>query len=390
MSESMLLRGRLLGKTETVDVELRDGRIHGLRPAKNGTPDAGDGQSLFMPGLFDIQVNGAFGYDMQSSALTVDMVHGLNEQLLRHGVFRWVPTLVTDSAEALEHKCRVLGEALGDPALARHIPGIHLEGPHISPEDGPRGAHPAAHVCAPDLKLFERLHRASGGRILYVTLAPEWRGALAFIRAVTAKGVTVSLGHHKAEAEDIRAAADAGARLCTHLGNGLASLIHRHQNPLWPQLADDRLHVSLIADLEHLPVDLLKVLFRAKGIQRIILVSDSVLLAGMKPGKYQLFDAAVELKRSGRVCLSGTDLLAGSSLFLPEGVVNFSAAVEIPMAQAVAAASRVPARLLGVPLPLWPPRPGRRAEFSFYREAPKKDQAFPMPEFTLAGGIFRS
>lgn len=385
MPVSMLVRGVCAGTKNPVDIDIHHGRVRAVCPAGRGAVDAGDVGSLILPGLFDIQVNGACGYDMQSYGLTVETVHALNACLVARGVFRWIPTLVTDSADALEHKCRVLGEALRDPVLARHIPGIHLEGPHISPEDGPRGAHPVAHVCPPDLSLFTRLQRAAGGRICYVTLAPEWPGAVRFIRALIAKGTVVSLGHHRADASHIRAAVDAGARLCTHLGNGLASLVHRHQNPLWPQLADDRLHVSLIADLEHLPPDLMNVIYRVKGPRRIVLVSDSVLLAGMKPGRHTLFGAEVEMKRGGRVCLSGTDLLAGSSLFLPEAVMNMARVTEMPLARAVDAASRVPARLLGVRLPAWPPRPGRPAEFALYPSCAETGRLDRKPPFVFTG-----
>ena len=363
---SLLIRGRFPGAENAVDVDIRDGRIHAVLRAGPHTPDLGDAESPLVPGLVDIQVNGAWGLDMQSEALSPETVGALNIRLNACGVLRWMPTLVTDSAEALEYKCRVLGGALEDPDLARHIPGIHLEGPHISPEDGPRGAHPVAHVRPPDLNLFNRLQRAAHGRIRYVTLAPELPGAVKFIRALTARGVVVALGHHAADARHIRAAADAGARLCTHLGNGMASRIHRHQNPLWPQLADDRLYASVIADLEHVPPEMLQVMVRAKGARRIILVSDSVMLTGMKPGRYVMFGAGVKMKRSGRICLAGTDLLAGSSLILPEAVGNMARVTEMTLAGACNAASRQPARLMGVTLPPWPPRPGRPAEFVLY------------------------
>lgn len=387
MPVSMLVRGVCAGTKNPVDIDIRQGRVLSVRPVGRSAADAGDAGSLILPGLFDIQVNGACGYDMQSPGMTVETVHALNACLVARGVFRWIPTLVTDSADALEHKCRVLGEALRDPLLARHIPGIHLEGPHISPEDGPRGAHPAAHVRPPDLNLFARLQGAANGHICYVTLAPEWPGAVRYIRALTARGVLVSLGHHRADASHIRAAADAGARLCTHLGNGLASLVHRHQNPLWPQLADDRLHVSLIADLEHLPPEMLNVVYRVKGPRRIVLVSDSVLLAGMKPGRHTLFGAEVEMKRSGRVCLSGTDLLAGSSLFLPEAVLNMARVTEMSLVRAVDAASRVPARLLGVRLPAWPPRPGRPVEFALYPSDSETGGRAWKPTLVFTGGV---
>ena len=358
-----LIRGRINGEQKPVDLLVSGGRVVDLTNSGHRPPDVGDGESIIAPLLFDIQVNGGFGIDLQSPNLTVAEIHALNERFLEQGVAQWIPTLITDAVDALEHKCRVFSEALEDPALAAHIPGIHLEGPHISPSDGPRGAHPAAHVLSPSVALFNRLYRAAKGKIAYITLAPELSGATRYIRAVTQRGVVVALGHHAATAAQIDAAAKAGAALCTHLGNGMAPQIHRHQNALWPQLADDRLHASFIADLEHVPPAALKVFARAKGAQRTILTSDSVFLTGMKPGRYKMFGAAVEMKKSGRVCLAGTELLAGSSLMLLQGVWNMYQHTDLTLEQAFAAASSVPKTLFNMPITTWPPKKGRKAMF---------------------------
>jgi N-acetylglucosamine-6-phosphate deacetylase len=165
---------------------------------------------------------------------------------------------------------------------------------------------------------------------------------------------------------DIAHAVDAGARLCTHLGNGAASQIHRHLNPLWPQLAEDRLTASLIADLHHLPEPALKTFVRAKQPERVILVSDCVNLAGMKPGKYSLFGTAVELKKTGKICLSGTDLLAGSSLMLLEGVLNTWRVTGMSLSESFASATTIPARLFGLRLPLGLPAMGRKANLTVF------------------------
>jgi N-acetylglucosamine-6-phosphate deacetylase len=327
------------------------------------TPDLGDDECIIAPLLFDVQVNGGFGIDLQSTTLTTDQVYALNDALYRQGVSSWLPTVVTDDIDAMEHKCRVLAQALEDPALAAHIPGIHLEGPHISPLDGPRGAHPAAHVIPPTVAALNRLYRAAKGRIACITLAPELPGAVRFIRAATERGVVVSLGHHAADTCHIEAAIGAGAKMCTHLGNGIALQLHRHHNGLWPQLADDRLHASFIADLQHIPPEALKVFARAKGAQRTILTSDSVFLTGMKPGKYDMFGAAVEMKKSGRICLSGTDLLAGSSLMLLQGVWNMYQHTDLTLEQAFASASTIPKTLFNMPTTDWPPKKGRKAMF---------------------------
>jgi N-acetylglucosamine-6-phosphate deacetylase len=232
--------------------------------------------------------------------------------------------------------------------VARAVPGFHIEGPYISPMDGPRGAHAKEYVRKPNLNEFDRLYEAAAERILYVTVAPELEGAAAFIKELTRRGVVVALGHHNGSADDIARAVDAGARLSTHLGNGLASMVHRHLNPLWPQLAEDRLHASLIADLEHLPAAVLNTFVRAKGPGHIILTSDCVHIAGLKPGKYALGSMPVELLPSGRICLSGTDLLAGSSLLLLQGVINAAEATDLSLAEAFASAGAIPAKLFGL------------------------------------------
>jgi N-acetylglucosamine-6-phosphate deacetylase len=156
---------------------------------------------------------------------------------------------------------------------------------------------------------------------------------------------------------------DAGATLCTHVGNGIAAQINRHFNPLWPQLADDRLTCSFIADLQHLPETVLKVFMRAKGPERTILTSDVVHIAGLKPGHYDLGGMPVELKPTGRICLSGTELLAGSSLVLLQGIVNTAEHTDLTLEEAFASASRVPAKALGLKHKFDLPKRGRKAEF---------------------------
>lgn len=386
----ILIRGRYPDSRRAVDIEVRDGLVHTVRKPGRTTPDIGDDDMILAPPLFDIQVNGAAGVDLQAPDLSVDHVKTLSDSLLRYGVLRWIPTLVTDAPEALAQRCRVLARAMDDAGTGRHIPGIHLEGPHISAEDGTRGAHPRAHVCPPDLQLFNRLNRAAAGRIVYVTLAPEARGAARFIRSVCSKGVVVGLGHHEAQEKRITAAVDAGARLCTHLGNGMAPMIHRHRNALWPQLAEDRLYASVIADLEHVPPAMLRVVARAKGAERLILVSDSVFLAGMKPGRYTMFGSEVELKRSGRVCLAGTELLAGSSLMLLDGVWNLYRHTDLSLGQAFTAASTNPARLLGMAETAWPPAPGRPAQLLVCRAMPDREASTHLQlEAVLSGNEIR-
>lgn len=359
----ILVRGILAGADEPSDVLLKDGQIEEIKPAGHATPDIGSNTCIIAPTLFDIQVNGANGIDLQGDSVTPEDVCALTDFLASQGVSHWIPTLITGPARHMLHGCAVIAAAMQDPRVRQAIPGIHLEGPYISPEDGPRGAHDKQHVRPPSLEEFEEFMKAAEGQIAYITVAPEVEGALGFIREVSRRKVRVALGHHNASPLEIERAVEAGAVLTTHLGNGLVGTMDRHHNPLWPQLANDHLWASLIADLEHLPPHVLRAFVRAKQPQRVILVSDCVHLAGLKPGAYDLGGIPVELQASGRICLSGTEYLGGSSLMLLQGVVNALRVTDLTLRQALACASSIPARLFGLKHPFRLPKPGTKANF---------------------------
>ena len=232
--------------------------------------------------------------------------------------------------------------------VAEMVAGIHVEGPSISEKDGPRGAHPLAHVRPPSIAEFELWQQASNNLVSMVTLAPENDGSMDYIRALTSQGVLVALGHTAATPEEIHAAADAGATLSTHLGNGAASMLPRHPNFIWAQLADDRLTASLIADGWHLPADTFKSMLRAKGVERAILVSDTVALAGMPAGLYQQpVGGNVEVSPEGRIGVAGTPYLAGASLPLSANVAIAAEMAGMPLADALLLATENPGRFLG-------------------------------------------
>ncbi len=366
MTTQITARYAMDDKALTITVE--DGRVTKITRA---TGDSTPNNLYFAPPLFDIQVNGGKGVDLQSPNLTVEDVTRLDAYLASHGVGLWVPTLITGSSKTMARNCAVLADAMEDPWLRRRIPGIHLEGPHISPNDGPRGAHAKRFVRKPDIKQFDRLLEAARGKIIYTTIAPDQPGAIPFIRGVVRRGVTVSLGHHLADADSIARAADAGARLCTHLGNGLSATIHRHHNPLWPQLANDSLAASLIADLHHLTPEMLKTFTRMKGPDNIVLVSDCMPITGLKPGIYDLMGASCELTPQHRINLVGSDLLAGSALMLVEGVVNTWRETDMTLAQAIDSATRVPARILQHRARFAMPKVGAKAHFIVFRAGAK-------------------
>ena len=294
------------------------------------------------PGLFDLQVNGFAGVDFNAPDLTADRVRVALGRMRATGVTRLLPTLVTSSFEDFAASARVLAN-MTDAAIA----GIHMEGPYISPEDGPRGAHPRAHVKAASRDDFNRRQDAARGRIVLVTLAPEVPGALGIIEWLVAAGVRVAIGHSAASAQQIADAIAAGATLSTHLGNGCASMLARHPNVIWEQLAADALVASLIVDGHHLPASTVKAMVRAKGPARTILVTDATAAAGSAPGRYRIGAIECELGADGRVSLPGTPFLAGSSLTLDRAVANTVRFAGLPIETVIPMASTIPAQYLG-------------------------------------------
>jgi N-acetylglucosamine-6-phosphate deacetylase len=304
------------------------------------------------PAFFDPQINGCLGVSFNSPALTPDGVRLVADECRKHGIGGFLPTLITGSFEAIAHGFATLERArAADPELARRIPGYHLEGPYLSDEDGPRGAHPREHARDPDWDEFRRWQDAAGGNVRMVTVAPERRGGLAFIERLTAAGVVVAVGHTAATGQQIRDAATAGAKTSTHLGNGCHAVLPRHDNYVWEQLACDGLWMSVIADGHHLPPAVLTSLVRAKGVGRTLLTCDAGSLAGMPAGTYREWGTELEVLPSGKIVVAGTPYLAGSGHFT-DGCVGTAARVPgLTLADAVGMAAARPRQLLGLPVP---------------------------------------
>ncbi len=344
----MLLRARHYATGEIVDILCTDGLIVALTPATSAPADVRAG--WVAPALFDLQINGCDGRSFNSERLTADDVRHVVRTCRRHGVGAFLPTLVTNSFAALAHGLTTLSRACeSDPETARAVAGVHLEGPYISPEDGPRGAHPKAHVRAPDWDEFRRLQDAASGRIRLVTLAPEHDGALPFLERLAAAGVVVALGHTAAAGPRIRDAVRAGARLSTHLGNGAHAVLPRHDNYVWEQLAADELWASLICDGHHLPPAVVKCFLRVKTPARTILTCDAGSLAGLPPGRYREWDQEFEVHPAGKIVVPGTSYLAGSWAFTDLCVGNVTRFAGVSLRDAVDMASARPRELLGLP-----------------------------------------
>lgn len=302
------------------------------------------------PGLVDLQVNGYKGIDFNSGKLTKEEVAKVVQYLWEVGVTTFYPTLITNSDDTISRALEAIVAACEEDRLVNDsIGGIHLEGPFLSSEEGPRGAHPLEHIKEPDWKLFKTWQEYARGRIKLMTLAPEREGAYDFIKKCTASGVLVSIGHTAAIPEQIKNAVVAGARMSTHLGNAAHLNLPRHPNYIWEQLASDDLWISLIADGFHLPESVLKVFTKVKP-QKSVLVSDCTQFAGLPSGTYTShIGGAIELNGSGRLFMKkNPQLLAGSAQSLVHCIDHLVNTGLVSLPKAWHMASKKPLELMNV------------------------------------------
>ena len=318
----MILYAKLIENDQIVTLHIDGENISRIEPFTDRSGVEKVDPDLYVaPGLFDPQVNGFAGVDFNGKDLMPDDVHRAAQAVSATGVTTFFPTLITASLERLLHQLKILKEAIeNDSFVSKMCGGIHLEGPYISSAEGPRGVHPFQFIRPPQWDEFEKLQDACGGRIKLITLAPEKEGSLHFIKKSVSTGVVVAIGHTEASEEILDAACEAGARLSTHLGNGMGNRFPRHRNPFQKQLAMDGLMASIIADWIHLPDYVVKNIVRAKTPERVLLCTDAMSAAAQPPGKYRLADLEVQVEPDGRTRLVGTDSLAGSTLSMPKAI----------------------------------------------------------------------
>lgn len=307
-------------------------------------------RELIAPGFIDVQVNGFAGVDYNDPAAAHEDIARSIRAMFTTGVTRFFPTVITGSEDrmtgALRHLRTAKEEMLRNRMPEAHaMEAFHVEGPHISPETGPRGAHPVEHIRPPDIEEFKRWQDAADGHVRLVTVSPEWDQTPNYIKELARSGVVASIGHTKATTQQIRAAVDAGATMSTHLGNAAHPTLPKTQNYIWDQLAEDRLTASFILDGIHIPSTFFRAAVRAKGIERAVLVTDAVMPALCAPGPYKLGQVDVELRPDGSVRLRGGDRLAGSALRMDHAIANSVRFGAISLREALAMATSNPARV---------------------------------------------
>lgn len=294
-------------------------------------------------GMIDIHTHGIAG------AQTIDgrreAIATIARAFARHGVTGFLATIggAPATTEAAIRAVVEFIEAAPPPDGARCL-GIHLEGPFINPARP--GAFVPETIRAPDLVVLDRLIQLGGGHLRRITLAPEVAGMERLIDAAKASGITCSAGHSDATVDEATRAVDRGVTSVTHLYNAMRALHHREPGLVGAALIDDRVTVELIPDGVHVSPVAMRLVARAKGWQRIALITDSIAAAGLDDGSYAFEEQQITVRGGEARLTDGT--LAGSTLTLDDGVRRYAAATGVPWHEAHASASLTPASLLGL------------------------------------------
>ena len=340
------VEGLLYLTKKPVSVEIKDGKIVRIQQLKKLSDQSHP--FYIAPGLIDNQVNGFAGvsFCFAGGELTKEGILKATQELWKKGVTTYLPTLTTNTTEVLKHNFALLANSKNDKELHGSIAGFHLEGPYISPIDGYRGAHPLKYVRKPDWNEFMEFYEASGKNIVTITVAPELDGSMEFIQKCTALGIIVAIGHHNGTKAIIDEAVENGARITTHLGNGCANMINRHVNPLWPQLANDKLMASIICDGFHLRDEEITVFYKVKGPDKTIITSDVTSFAALPPGEYKNEEGeTIELTKEGMLRLPVQNVLYGSASPITKGVAHIMKVTGCSLAEAIRMSSTNPAKL---------------------------------------------
>ncbi len=383
----MNIRGIDVFSGRLIEIDIEDGHIGRIATIGDDIGSERETLPYVSPGFFDLQVNGYRGSDYSLEDFSEDHVERIISTLAQSGTTQHIPTIVTSPKGRILRNLETISKARRRSGrVYEAIPGMHVEGPFLSPDDGPRGAHNERYIRDPDFNEFEEWQAAAEGGLVYVTVAPERRGAIAFIERVAATGVVVSLGHHNARDEDIRRAVDAGARMSTHLGNGSHTSLPRLKNYLWQQLANDELIASIISDGFHLPAYVVKVIARTKGLERLILVSDVAHFGGYEPGVYQREGREVEVFKDGHLGLPGTTILAGAAHLLDWDIPRFIEFTGHGLNEPVTLCTQNPAKILKMPPGYGELKEGTSANLCLFRYAPG-DERLSIEKTICAGEV---
>jgi N-acetylglucosamine-6-phosphate deacetylase len=328
--------GRLLIEGRTITAAGAPDSIH--IPANANHIDAS--KLLVAPGFIDPHVHGCCGVDVMEGSH--ESINAVSRVLVRHGTTSFLPTTVSSPPDVLTRAVEQLGAAMAKPFDGAQPLGIHLEGPFISAAK--RGTHRATNVLSPDPNLLEHWILASGNTVRLLTVAPELNGIEPVLIMAQHFGVTIAMGHSNATFEEAQAAVERGVHYAVHAFNAMRPFAHRDPGIVGLVLADDRIFAEIIADGIHVDESVVRIFARAKGTERVLLVTDAVSATDMPDGRYALGGDTVEVING--ICRNAEGRLAGSTLTQEIALRNFVGWTKWPFEQALPGLTSNPARAL--------------------------------------------
>jgi N-acetylglucosamine-6-phosphate deacetylase len=353
MSTTLIHAGRALTPTSEINdagILIRDDVIEAIGPRSGlslpaGATELNATEKTAIPGFIDIHIHGAGGRDMMEG--DEDALAVVTRKVAEFGTTSLLATTVTAAPDATIRATAGISLYITQQHAAKEsraeVLGIHFEGPFISKER--RGVHPVEWIQAPSADLLNRFLQAAEGKARLITIAPEVLGATPCIEAARKAGLVVSVGHTDANYEQTRFAIAHGARSATHTYNAMRPFTHRDPGVIGAVLTSPEINAELIADGVHVEEGAMKLLLRAKGYERVTLVSDGLSATGMPDGKYML--GGFEVTVTNGVCRNAAGILAGSTLTLDRALRNI-VNLGVPLADAVRMLTLNPATLLGI------------------------------------------
>lgn len=311
-----------------------------------------------IPGLIDMHIHGANGYDTMDSCY--ESINEISKYLAKNGVTSFLPTTVTASFENIKSAISNVEKAMKNGVEGSRIFGSYIEGPYITQEY--RGAHPTEHIRSINTKEINSLLDISNGSIKVIAIAPEKEGSMNMIQLLKSRGIKISIGHTNASYDIAKEAIERGADIAVHIFNGMRGLHHREPGVVGAFLCDDEVFTELISDTIHVHPEVMGLIIKCKGTDRVCMISDCMRAGGLEDGEYRLGELNVIVRDSVPRLNNGS--LAGSTLKLLNGVKNMIDIVGIDPLEAFHMASLIPARALDVEDRFGSIKVGKKADFT--------------------------
>lgn len=346
----LITNGTIYTPTEIVQdgyLLVANGKIQSIGKRKpqhisNSTMSLDAKGRLVLPGFVDLHVNGGGGRLAMDG--TAEAIHNMAQAHAKFGTTALLPTTISADDRTLSDAVSAIAEAASQPTVGSSILGVHLEGPFLNPNKG--GAHRKEFLKLPSLEYFDKLYELAKGHLRIIALAPELDGAIPLIKHARQHKVIISLAHSDADYSKTREAIDAGVQLCAHLFNAMPPLAHRAPGPIGAFLLSQDTFVELISDGFHVHPAVMEIVIKAKGTDRVVLVTDAVTPAGTSMTTFNIFGTQLEVR--GNSCFTPDGSLAGSALTMNKAVKVIVDTTHTSLADALKMASLNPARLLGI------------------------------------------